>query len=344
MKTCDEMVNSLLRRREQFLSEQNRKRKTAAKITVAGGSGALAVIIGALVWNSGMLHEKKTIVPDDFSTVSDNSFSTGDEPSKGDPVKENPTPQAPDYSSVIWAEGRSEIGSISNMGVGDETTLMNGKRIYPSLSEAFEKYSDDSVFAIVTYRYIYGDENFVYNGKTLKQYRDEEMEIWDNKESLRLQLLIVGDSLKYGEALYQTGTPDGERWAEELYYRTVSEIGEELISEYIVDGEFLKDKLEQDIRDLDNERMSLRQSYEQGCTAYRKNMFETAAEQINAQGIYLETMYSLDGPYSLIIFATKDEFAALSFDGMQNWYFALAEKCLNGDGYFVSDIVDLCAS
>ena len=78
MKTCEEMVSSLLERREQFLLEQKKKRKTAAKITAAGGSCALAAIMGAVVWNSGILREKKTIVPDDLSAISDNSSSTND--------------------------------------------------------------------------------------------------------------------------------------------------------------------------------------------------------------------------------------------------------------------------
>ncbi|MCH5205176.1 MAG: hypothetical protein J1F03_10525 [Oscillospiraceae bacterium] len=340
MKTCDEMVNSLIKRRDEFLAEQKQKRRTAAKIYTAGGSCAVAAAIGVGVFNSGILREKKAIVPDDFSAISDNSSSINDEPVKDDPVKEPPS--APDFSSVIWAEeGKGGIPS-GDVGAYVEQDFMrlywNGKEIYRSLYNAFEEHGDDTVFAIAARCYPY-DENFVYNGKTLARYNDEEMEIWD-KEIRRIQLIKVGDSLKYGEALITTGTPDGERWDEELYYRTVSEIGEEILSEYIVDGEFLKDKLERDISDLDNERMALLQSYKQGRDACRKNMFETAAEQITAQGIYLETMYDLGSPYSLIIFATKDEFAALTFDGMQKWYFALAEKCSDGDSYVAGEFID----
>ncbi len=332
MKTCDEMVNSLLKRREQYLLEQKQKRKTAAKIASAGGCCALAAVIGVGVRNSGILHEKDTIVPD-YSSSMNNSILA-----KDDPVKGSPTPQAPDYSSVIWAEGGSD-GDVVDVDMAVlETSELNGKRIYPSLSEAFDKYGDDSVFAIAaSYGYGY-DDNYVYNGKTLAQYKAEEWELWD-KEEPREQLRKFGDSLKYGEALYLTGTPDGERWAEELYYDIVSMIGQELISEYIVNGEFLEDKLIKDINELEKERMAAQNNYEQGFIACRKYFYETAAEQINAQRVYCETKYDLDRPYLLVLFATKDEFETFSLDNMYRWCFALAQRY--EDGYSAGEFIDL---
>lgn len=322
MKTCDEMVNSLLKRKEQFLLEQKKKRRTAAKITVAGGCCAL--VIGTGIRNSGMMLEKETIIPDSFSSINS-------ELAQDDTVKENSIPPAPDYSSVIWAEGGFDDDSVDT--VESATSELNGKRIYRSLSEAFDKYGDDSIFAIAAYSYGY-DNNFVYNGKTLAWYEAEEREAWDKYE-LRYQLMKFGDSLKYGEALYLTGTPDGERWAKEYYDEIVSMFGQELISEYIVDGEFLEDKLTEDISESENEYMAVRETYEQGRIACSKYIYETAAEQINAQGIYCETKYSSDSPYLLIIFATKDEFETLSFDKMHNWGFALAKK--DEDGFYTSD-------
>lgn len=336
MKTCDEMVNSLLNRREQFLLERKKKRRTAAKITAAGGCCVLAAVIGAVIWSSGMLREKGAMISDNSSAISNNSF-----PVNSEPAKEIPTPQAPDYSSVIWAEG-STGDDVSDLGLLEqnrEISDLNDKRILSSLSEAFETYGDDSVFAIAA-RSCYGyDDNFVYNGKTLAWYGAEEKAAWDKFE-LRYRLLKCGNSLKYGEALYHEGTPDGERWAKEYYDKTVSEIGEELISEYIVDGEFLEYKLTKDVDEFEKEFMSVRETFEQGRIACHKYIFETAADQINAQGICCETKYDLDSPYLLVIFATKDEFEALSFDNMHKWYFALAQK--NEDDYFSSDFVIDC--
>lgn len=327
MKTCDEMVNSLLKRREQFLSEQKKKRRTAARITAAGGCCALAAVIGVGIRNSGMLLEKETIIPDNSSAISDDSSAVS-----GESATENPTPQAPDYSSVIWAEGGFDGDSVDLTIEESETSELNGKRIYHSLSDAFDKYGDDSIFAIAAYSYGY-DNNFVYNGKTLAQYEAEERAAWDKYE-LRYQLLKFSD-LKYGEALYLTGTPDGERWAKEYYDEIVSMFGQEFISEYIVDGEFLEDKLTEDISESENEFMAVRETYEQGRIACNKYIYETGAEQISAQGIYCETKYGSDSPYLLIIFATKDEFETLSFDNMYKWGFALAKK--DEDGFYASD-------
>ena len=66
------------------------------------------------------------------------------------------------------------------------------------------------------------------------------------------QLLKQGDSLKYGEALYTTGTPDGEKWTKELYEQRVEFFGEDLLSKYIVDGEFLRKSVESDMKGLLN--------------------------------------------------------------------------------------------
>ncbi|MDE7400090.1 MAG: hypothetical protein K2N06_11270 [Oscillospiraceae bacterium] len=339
MKTCDEMVNSLLKRREQYLLEQKKKRRTAAKITAAGGCCVMATVIGAGIWNSGMLREKGTMISDNSSAISNNSF-----PVNSEPAKEIPTPQAPDDSSVIWAEV-SSYGNVFDENVFDEAeidwVLLNGKRIFPSLLEAFEKNGDDSVFAIAVHPCCnYNDNNFVYNGKTLAQYQATADEAWEIIER-HIQLLKQGDYLKYGEELYLTGTPDGERWAKEYYDRTVSEIGEELISKYIVDGEFLEDELTEVIDNLENERIELVETWGQAYTAYNTYIFETAAEQINAQGVCCETKYNLDSrPYLLVIFATKDEFEALDFDNMHKCSFALAQK--NEDDYFLSDFINEC--
>ncbi len=86
------------------------------------------------------------------------------------------------------------------------------------------------------------DEKFVYNRKSLAEYATEadgERLLYDKLSSL----LKVGNELKYGGDLYTVGTPDGKKWAKKLYQKTVADLGEDLISKYIVNGEFLKEKL-----------------------------------------------------------------------------------------------------
>lgn len=330
MKTCDEMVNSLLQRREQFLLEQRQKRKTAAKITAAGGSCALAAVIGVGVWNSGMLRDKKTIHPDNSSAISDSSFSASDE-QENSTVQIPVSPTAPDFSSVIWAENGS--GSVSEFveAADHETIELNGKCIYPSLSKAFEKYGDDSVFAIAAMCYGY-DENFVYNGKTLAEYEAEEKKLLEKAELLKHLLYGIFYENKDGKYFKII---DGKPFEQHI-----AELPEDIRREYIVDGVFLKDKAEKDMNDTFEKFDVAMEAYEQARCACRAYIVKTAAEQITAQGIYCEMMYSFDSPYLLVIFATKDELAALTFDGMQKWRFTLAEKCLDGDGYLAHEFID----
>ena len=330
MKTCDEMVNSLLERREQFLSEQRQKRKTAAKITAVGGSCALAAFIGVLALNSGIMREKKTVVPDNSSAVSDNSSSIDDEPVKDDPVKE--PPPAPDFSSVIWADNISSP-SISSEDSGISQKNWNDKIIKYSLYYAFEENDNDCTFSVLAEHRCFDNDNCIFNTKTREQFLDEDY-AWTEKVRCMEMLTKMGDELKYGEALYLTGTPDGVKWAKEYYDRTVSEIGEELLSKYIVDGEFLKDELICDIETEWEELNKTRNDYDRAYNDYRTEIYKTLMKQLVAKGIYCELKSGSNG---LIIYVSKADFAELTLENPENWVFGLASKDSDGTDLVVID-------
>lgn len=101
--------------------------------------------------------------------------------------------------------------------------------------------------------YVYAEENsgsdsgFLSTSSTVKTDNNiSEMSDAEFYEKLG-QLLKQGDSLKYGEMLYTTGTPDGERWDEKFYWQRIEFYGEELLAEYIVNGEFMREKVEADM-------------------------------------------------------------------------------------------------
>ena len=54
MKTCDEMVNSLLERREQYAAAQKRKRTGIARAAASMCCVCLVALMGIGVWNGGM--------------------------------------------------------------------------------------------------------------------------------------------------------------------------------------------------------------------------------------------------------------------------------------------------
>ena len=320
MKTCDEMVNSLLKRREQFVSEQKKKRKNAAKITAAGGSCALAAAIGIGVYNSGILREKKTIVSDNSSAAnSEQEYSSWYGYDFAHDAENKP--QAPDFSSVIWGGDNSSVGHGSVVTEDIIRLYWNGKNIYGYLNYAFEQNDDDCVFAVFA-TYLYGDKDFTFNGKTSEQYFDEDY-AWTEKIGCMGLLTKMGDELKYGEALYLTGTPDGVKWAKEYYDRTVSEIGEELLSKYIVDGEFLKDELICDIETEWEELNKTRNDYDRAYNDYRTEIYKTLMKQLVAKGIYCELNSKST---ALILYISKADFAELTLEDPENWVFGLASK------------------
>lgn len=90
-------------------------------------------------------------------------------------------------------------------------------------------------------------KGFIYKGKSCDEYKQEYKESLALVEKLEC-LLEEGETLKYGELLCTTGTPDGEIWSWERYnYKTQSYYGKNMLECYIVNGEFLKDRVERDL-------------------------------------------------------------------------------------------------
>ena len=297
MKTCDEMVNSLLKRREQYLLEQKQKRKTAAKIAAAGGSCTIAVI-GVLVLNSGMLREKKTAVHNNSSAITD-------------------------YSSVISVNSSSENDksgndlacdidpSISPDDIAEH--LWNGKIIKGALYKAFDEYDDEHIFKVSAF--CSSIDNFEYDN--IEKYIAAI-----HRPTLLKRLIEYGDELKYGEALCTTGTPEGITWTKELYDDTVSFIGKELIDEYIIDGEFFKDRAERDYEAACNELETERELYEQAFYDYMTLVYGPLMKQLQEKGISCE----LTSDYTaLFIDISKNDLANLTLDDPENWRFQLVK-------------------
>ena len=231
------------------------------------------------------------------------------------------TPDAAIDGPIISDDGYSEI---TDAGFAQ----WNGKSItlslYNTLSDMKNK---DSLIAISANFKI--DTDFVYNGKSLAEYALEA-----DAERLLCgklgQLLKVGHSLKYGEDLYKTGTPAGEKWAKELYDKTVEFIGKDIIAKYIVDGEFLVDRLETDIAAY-GKNEPCRIAYEEARNAFYRTAVDEAVKVLEEQHITYEKRNETE----LVFFITADDFASLSIDNAS--HFGLASK----DGDDMDVIVDV---
>lgn len=198
--------------------------------------------------------------------------------------------------------------------------VWNGKSIGYHLHKAIEQSEENERFFIYAGPVWNGE--FVYQGKTLKEYEAEENAEGELKGKLG-QLLKEGEVLQYGEAVYQTGTPDGERWAKELYDDTVAFYGKELLEKYIVNGVFLREKVEADYAACGQAQ----EACEAARRAYADQMLEGAKKQLDAQNIrYKYPIVGWDGQpmygYFVMDVSIK-EFASLSLDRMSDWYFDL---------------------
>ena len=223
----------------------------------------------------------------------------------------------PDTDSVI---DRPIIWCNTNGGVEDSGFVeWNGKTITLSLYDALsDEEIKDSLIAISVGFAI--DNNFVYNGKTLADYTSEA-----DAERLLYgklgQLLKLGDSLKYGDALYTTGTPTGEKWAKELYDETIETIGEDIIAKYIVDGEFLAEKLEADIAQC-SENEPCRIAYDEARNAFFQVAVDQAVKTLEEQNIKYEKRNGTE----LVFFITADEFASFSLNNVSHFGLALKDS------------------
>lgn len=349
MKSNEEMVESLLRRREDFQIEQKRKRKNFWRTVSASCSVVFVGLLCVGVWKlrGGVTGKSEPILDPTWilqnkegetiysiemaPTPAGQGTTEGKQPVQIDPVKTDQILLDPveegtqDDDRIVWGTvGADNEGFTEWNGKGITFPLENVLGELPAGSKA-------AVSARFYYNY-WADTTFLYQGKTLADYAAAAEYEQSLLEKLRM-LLKVGDSLKYGEALYNGGTPDGERWIEELYHETVAFYGEELLGKYIVNGEFLADQVRADIPVYESQN-SASQAYSEACDAFAVQVFDTLKSQLTAKNIAFEPAAEKN---RLILFVTAEELKALSVDGRLDWIFDVAYHETDQEGLYGYD-------
>lgn len=302
MKTNDEMISDLFERRRVYVKRRN----TAAAI----GGTALAVMLafgGIAVFGSrGSSSGIKTdstaanIVTSEFAALQTSTSTTAAAPTVS-PVQ--------DDVKLITAA----VSDTSDEGF----TEWNGRNVYYQLLEAFEKNSDNDLFAVGMWRAI--DPTFVYEGKTIAQYGEARELEYQLKDKLG-QLIKEGESLKYGTKLYEGGAP--EKWYKGLYEERVSFYGQELLDKYIVNGEFLKAQAEQDWEAAEKQTAA-QEKYDEAVRAYYTALGDSVPGE-QPEG------FSKSGVVRLM---TKSEFLSFEPDDLDSWHFSLAIKDTDAEQY-----------
>lgn len=293
MKNYKEMADSVFQRSNEIIAENKRKRRNLIGITSAISCVCLAALIGFGGVKSGLFGN---VVP-------------SEKPGQSTVTPPPTIQQEPNDYPIVFGEGNTVDSAIIDW---------NGKKIDISLQTAFQSYDEKHRFAI-TASYNYIDSQFVFNGKTLGEYESDMLEEKNTLGKL-WGLLKDGDYLRYGESLYQTGTSNGEKWSKELYDETVEFYGREFLARYIVNGEFLRDKVNSDI---ENYQMNAEAEYEEALQAYTTAMLKAAKHKIVGQNVACEI--SSNGNY-LILYPTEEQFVSLSFENSTEWFFGLEVK------------------
>ena len=351
MKSSEEMVKDLFERRDRYFEEKNSKKRKRLKYGLAFGSMLAIVVIGIGVWkmNSSDLDSTEN---DSIKTIADNKAVSDKEnnqtiendsntnfPKTGNDKNEDikndyksedirKDVEIPDKSKVLWANSFSDdiiMGNPArtdgNIYVGNEGLHdWNGKCVGSNLWSALEAGDEDDIYAIAAWPAV--DMNFVYEGKTFSQYELEAD--YEGKLPERMAVLMkIGDELKYGTALYETGTPDGLRYDRKLYEDILAEFENfaeyysalNLLDKYIVDGKFLKEQLEKDYElacnctDAHDAAVKAKVAYLNEVKATLSKDF--AVEVVNEGESFMSSAH-------LRLYLTKEEFKRFPYNGISD--------------------------
>ena len=229
-------------------------------------------------------------------------------------------------TAIIIEFGGPRGGSIGDVGADGNVTpdtsvdegLGNGLSVSPELYEAMKKAQDVDVLAVIVNSQIIAPNDFNYNGKAFSEYNSAYIELGKVLKKLN-ELLVDGEYLKYGEALYKDGAPDGTKWTREVYEKTVAYYGD-LFDKYIKNGELLENELLGEIKAVENARAELDRTFDEIASAYGSIFAE---ENLPFFVKIREKAEVNDGKIHLEI--TKAELQKIASSGDGKYYFTLAE-------------------
>ncbi len=234
--------------------------------------------------------------------------------SKGSDVirGEDEFPYDPD--EIIWGD-QPPFGE-------DDWIEWNGLNLSYRLYDTITSNEDgDAIFAVLVTRIGESDrDSFVHNGKTIAEYQTEASRLSELGYKL-LELQKAGHWLKYGEALYTTGTPDGEKWTKELYDETVKFYGGDLLAKYIVDGELLKDKINEDLAALEIERTLAEAALSEAIQAYKSQNAISDKKEFEKQDMPVKIIND-----KLYIFVTEAQLSELKLKDASKYLFSLGTR------------------
>ena len=319
MKSYEEITAALLRRREAYEKQKKRQRLMLSRAGVMAASCALVAVLAV---QPLALPEGGGVPPLHYGEDGDKVSNLGPNSNLPDPDKQQSNQGPGNRVPVPGNDEEVQPGGDKVVQIDpDEDFAMGdwkGKAVTGQLLEWLtDAVAEDSLPLIWAKPGI--DMTYVYQGKVLQQYWDEAEDANNLAERL-LTLRKLAESLEYGDALYTTGTPMGEKWDEEYYREIVAYIGQDMIEQYIADG-CLPEKLDELLPEFRYEAMIAQAAWNNAVEGYREEICSATKGVLLAQG--LDTYHP--GNCVSVVNITKAQFEALDAEYFAGWTFGCGE-------------------
>ncbi|MBO4868528.1 MAG: hypothetical protein J5585_02320 [Clostridia bacterium] len=158
-----------------------------------------------------------------------------------------------DFERIIW----SDKYEPAYLPVKTKITEYNGIKLTKELYDRLKTASDDDLFAITAKRDIdipEKFEDFVYEGKTGKEYLDEHNKTYPIYGALyQLEQCAAGNT-----AAFENHIRD----------EIIEELGEEFLAKYYHDGDFDKERIQKDLDSSRDASVYAARAYEEAFSAY----------------------------------------------------------------------------
>ena len=223
-----------------------------------------------------------------------------------------------DIDKIIWA-----ANGQSNEDPDDTNALVtwNGWSVSYSLYEVLNRVDKTDFIAIVVSKNNSAElDSFEYKGTTLVQLRAERDEL-DLLSDKLIDFHKEGEWLKYGELLYTTGTPDGEKWAKSLYDERVTFYGEDFIEKYIVDGNVQTDLLNENYATCQERFSEIAEEIDALIKAYGESYVDEVEDIFVSAGACTVVRNN-----TVFLFEQKENLANLKVDNKENYMLSLARR------------------
>ena len=136
MKNCEEMVKSLCERRDDYVTEQKRKRKIVTRAVASVCCFSLVALLGFGLWQGGMFDTAP-------ATTNNNSISTSEKDDVVPSISETNDVVANEKATISWFD---VVGEVSP----SYATPKNSEYCFSaSLQGAMNEYGDEVLYSVV---------------------------------------------------------------------------------------------------------------------------------------------------------------------------------------------------